>query len=59
MIITLGKAIALRTAANPLARSVKIADLKDNLTTVPETASGSEREAKMWKYRQALKLIGA
>ncbi|WP_421860104.1 hypothetical protein [Parvibaculum sp.] len=51
MIITLGKAIALRAAANPLARPVKIADLKDNLTTVPETASGSER--------QALKLIGA
>jgi hypothetical protein len=34
-------------------------DLKDNLNSVLESASGSEHEAKARKYRQALKLIGA
>lgn len=42
-----------RAAANPLAREVKLADLRDNLTTAERTGGDGE------KYREGLRLLEA
>ena len=48
---------AKRAAANPLARPVKVADLKDNLSAVLRTSPPGDRDEKSRKYREALRLI--
>ena len=45
--------LVMRAAANPLARKVKLADLRDNLTTAERTGGDGE------KYREGLRLLEA
>ena len=45
--------LVMRAGANPLARKVKLADLRDNMTTAERTGGDGE------KYREGLRLLEA
>jgi (p)ppGpp synthase/HD superfamily hydrolase len=47
-----------RAAAHPLARPVKIADLRDNMDTACIAVPTARDDARIDRYREALRMIG-